>query len=75
MNINEMGVRITISADLTDRWQHILFQFQKLTRQHGQNQTYCKERRKGQSKDKTAHLWTETAQKSGRQPTGTASAT
>ena len=75
MNINEMGVRIRISADLTDRQRHILFQFQKLTRQHGQNQMYHKKRQKGQSKDKMTHLWTETAQKSGRQATGTASAT
>ena len=75
MNINEMGVRIRISADLTDRRRRISFQFQKLTRQHGQNQTYCKKRQKGQSEDKMAHPWTEAAQKSGRQPTSTASAT
>ena len=75
MNINEVGLRIRISAALTDRWQCISFQFQKLTRQHGQNLTYHKERRKGQSEDKTAHQWTKAAQKSGRQPTGTPTAT
>ena len=75
MNINEMGVRIRISADMTDRQRCISFQFQKLTRQHGQNQMYHKKKCKGQSEDKMAHPWTEAAQKSGRQPTGTASAT
>ena len=72
MNINEMGPKTIISMNLIDRWQRIPSQFQKLTRQHGQNQMYCK---KGQSGQETAHLCKEATQKSGRQSVSTASAT
>ena len=74
MNINEIGVETRISVNLTDRQQCISFQFQKLTKQHGQNQMYSKKRQEGQKEDKTAHLWKEAAQKSGRQSTSTAPA-
>ena len=43
-----MGLKTIQAQDLIDGRQCISFQFQKLTRQHGQNQVYCEKRQSGQ---------------------------
>ena len=72
MNINEMELKTIQAQNLIDGRQRIPFQIQKLTRQHGQNQTYCKKRRSGQE---AVHFCEKATQKPGRQSFSTATST